>query len=104
MLRMAAFGCVALSSVAFVTLPAVAADQACGARDTVVQQLAKDFAERPVAMGLASNGNVIEVFNSAKAGTFTIVMTTPTGQSCLVAAGEGWEPVTPKQVAQGPDA
>jgi len=62
----------------------------CGDRGKVVSSLEKSYAEAPVSMGLASNGAVIEVFTSSK-GTFTIVMTHPSGLSCLMAAGESWE-------------
>ena len=63
---------------------------ACGERKQVVRTLKSDHAEEPVAMGLASNGAVIEVFASRN-GSFTIMMTRTDGLSCLVAAGDMWE-------------
>ena len=62
----------------------------CAARAVVVADLASGYAERPVSMGLASNGAVIEMFLS-DAGTFTIVMTRPDGLACLMAVGDNWE-------------
>ena len=56
----------------------------------------KPYNEHPVSMGLAFNGAVIEVFLNSDTGTFTIVATRPSGLSCLVAAGEGWQDVEPK--------
>ena len=41
-------------------------------------------------MGVASNGAVVEVFASAH-GSWTIIMTYPTGMSCMMAAGDNWE-------------
>ncbi len=71
------------------------ADQAigqtiCGDRTELVSRLEKGFAESPRSLGLASNGAVFEVFLSAK-GTWSLVVTHPNGQSCLIAAGEAWE-------------
>ena len=71
----------------------------CGPRNTVLAQLQKRYAEVPVAMGLASNGSVIEVL-VAPSGSFTIILTIPSGLACVMAAGEAWERLAPK--AEGP--
>lgn len=70
----------------------------CGARAQVMSTLDDKFAEKPVSMGLAANGTVVEVLNSLE-GTWTIVMTAPNGVTCLLAAGDHWRDV-PKQVAE----
>jgi hypothetical protein len=44
-----------------------------------------------VAFGLQSNGNLLQVYSSEEKGTWTVVSTTPTGMSCIVAAGKRWE-------------
>lgn len=73
------------------TMPSAAqAQMVCDDRGTVVSTLDKGYSEKPVSMGLSSNGAVVEVFVS-ETGTFTIIMTRPSGLSCLVAAGENWE-------------
>jgi hypothetical protein len=96
---------IAAASLALGTAPALAGEPAvCADRAVVVQRLAQQFAEHRVAMGLASNGNVIEIFNNGASATWTIVMTLPNGQACLMAAGENWEPVAPPTSAEGPDA
>ncbi len=59
-------------------------------RDEVVGKLARDHAEQPTAMGLASNGGIIELFTSPLGATWTLVLTMPNGSSRLIAAGEGW--------------
>lgn len=66
----------------------------CGQRGTVVGSLEKNYSEVPVSMGLAVNGSVIEVLASPS-GSFTIIMTRPSGLSCIMAAGEKWEDVQP---------
>ena len=35
----------------------------------------------------------MEVLTSPDGGTWTIIVTTPQGFACLVAAGEGWHPL-----------
>lgn len=63
----------------------------CGARNTVLDYLSAKFEEKPIAMGIAANGSLIEVLSSTKGTTFTIIVTAPDGKTCMVAAGEGWE-------------
>ena len=52
--------------------------------------LAETFREQRGGYGLAGTALIVEVFASAR-GTWTMLMTDVTGQSCIVAAGEGWE-------------
>ena len=73
-----------------------AAQLACGERGDVVASLQNKFSETPVSIGLASNGTVIEVFASPQQ-TWTIVMTKPDGESCVLMAGDNWEDL-PTQV------
>jgi hypothetical protein len=63
----------------------------CGARKTVLAYLSTKYEEKPIAMGIAANGSLIEVLSSNKGTTFTIIVTAPDGKTCMVAAGEGWE-------------
>jgi len=63
----------------------------CGARNAVLNYLSTKYEEKPVAMGIAANGSLIEVLSSNKGSTFTIIVTAPEGKTCMVAAGEGWE-------------
>ena len=59
-------------------------------RDEVVAKLDGHYAESPTAMGLASNGGVVELFSAADGETWTLVLTMPDGRSTIVATGEGW--------------
>jgi hypothetical protein len=65
----------------------------CGQRATVLDYLSAKFSEKPVAMGVAANGGLIEVLTSNEGTTFTIIVTMPEGETCMVAAGESWESV-----------
>jgi hypothetical protein len=66
------------------------AQAACGERDKILAALFADHAEVPVARGLATGGVMIEVL-AAESGTFTVLLTRPTGVSCLIMAGDFWE-------------
>lgn len=77
--------------------PAVA-QVACAPRDDVIAKLGKQHAEAPTAIGLSSDGQVIEVLVSATGSTFTIIVTTVEGVSCVAAEGEAWIKL-PKKVA-----
>ncbi len=62
-------------------------------RDRVLTHLAEKYGEAPVAVGLTSAGGLVEVLTTDDGRTWTIIVTTPQGISCLVAAGEGWRDV-----------
>lgn len=72
------------------TLPAQA-QHVCTNRSDVLGHLADKYSEAPVALGLASNGGVIEVLTSNSGNTWTIIITMPSGTTCMLAAGESWE-------------
>jgi hypothetical protein len=63
----------------------------CAAYREVQRQLAAGYGEAPVAVGLRSNGELLQVFASSESGTWTIVSTTPQGTACILAAGRHWE-------------
>ena len=62
----------------------------CDSRARLVAQLAERFQEAPIALGVDSRGRLVEVLAAADGSTWTILVTSPRGQSCMVAAGEGW--------------
>jgi hypothetical protein len=57
----------------------------------IAKQLSTRYDEAPVAFGLQSNGNLLQVYSSTEKETWTVVSTTPNGVSCIVAAGKKWE-------------
>lgn len=74
-----------------VSVNAADAAPSCARRPAVVDGLKRNFAEVPVAVGLQSDGSMMEVFASPKTGSWTIVVTRPNGTSCAVADGENIE-------------
>ncbi len=83
---------IVLLGVAFVLFPfnPATAQQACGERAKFMIKLEETFAERPIAMGLTNKGAVLEVFASEN-GSWTFLITMPSGLTCVVASGQGWE-------------
>ena len=72
-------------------MPAVASAQPiCGARQSLLDNLAKHHGAAPVAVGLAASGQVVEVL-VGRTGSWSIVVSNPDGRSCLMGAGEGWQ-------------
>lgn len=83
--------------LASASMPAAAEDSmACGTRDEMLGHLAGKYHEKPVAMGLSTNGSLVEILASTTGGSFTIVYTTPAGLTCMMAAGSNWETMTLK--------
>jgi hypothetical protein len=70
------------------------AQSACGERAKFIETLAKNYQESPSAFGIAGQRNLVELFVS-KAGTWTMLVTHPSGMSCIVAAGQSWEQFPP---------
>lgn len=81
----------AVLALAILAGPVAAAPQ-CGGRDFVVAQLAERYGETRRGLGVAANNTVMEIFASAASGSWTITVTTPDGQTCLVASGQSFEP------------
>ncbi len=63
----------------------------CGDRTQVVQSLSKKYGETRQGIGLGRNNGIMEIYASDKTGTWTILVTLPNGQACLIAAGESYE-------------
>lgn len=71
----------------------------CTDRETALAHLSKAYQEQPVAMGLASSGGVVEVLTDDQGSSWSIIVTLPSGVTCLVAAGEDWEALQPVPVS-----
>jgi hypothetical protein len=88
-------GAVALGVLAAGTAPQPAAAQngLCADRTKIVERLQTKYGESRQGVGVAQGQRVVEIWASEDSGSWTIVMTMPDGSSCLIAAGEDWEPL-----------
>ncbi len=90
-----------LLALIFLNGPALAQGTNCGDRQAIVDQLTNKYGESRQNVGLNGNNSLVEVFVSAATGTWTILVTMPTGTSCLVAAGQNWQVVEAEIVTPG---
>jgi hypothetical protein len=89
----------ATALLAGLAISSSAAAAPCGKREDVVKFLDSNYKERREAMGMAGNNQLVEVYVS-ETGSWTIVMSMPGGNSCIIGAGEAWQQL-PK--AAGPN-
>ena len=85
--RISAVCCLTMGAIAF----SVNAEAAfCGKRDEIRKLLTDRYQESSRGVGLVSDKGVVELLISDK-GTWSILMTTATGSTCIVAAGHTWQ-------------
>lgn len=79
-------------AAALLFLPTLAGAQIlpCASHDQLVSLLAQQYKETPEALGVTQDGILLEVFVSEQR-SWTVLLTTATGVSCIAASGENWE-------------
>jgi hypothetical protein len=73
----------------------------CGNRTDMVRQLGEKYGETRRSMGLADGRRVVELYASEETGSWTILMTSPQGIACMMAAGQAFE-IEPVKAAGSP--
>ncbi len=68
------------------------AQSVCHQYAQFVTELGRKYLEAPIAYGLTSTNQVIEVLASGS-GSWTMIITSTDGTTCAVAAGESWSKV-----------
>ena len=79
------------AALAVLSVPAMAQQMPCGPRDKVINGIAGKFGETRQSIGLHPRGSIVEVYANTETGTWTIVVTTPGGRSCLMSAGQSFQ-------------
>ncbi|MEM1362679.1 MAG: hypothetical protein AAGF94_13340 [Pseudomonadota bacterium] len=74
----------------------------CADRDSIVGKLESGYGETRQSIGLGANNSLVEIFASDQTGTWSITVTTPGGQTCLVASGQAFESLSEELVAGDP--
>ncbi|MEE9426882.1 MAG: hypothetical protein V3V25_01920 [Paracoccaceae bacterium] len=93
-----------LGAMLLATQHAFAQSARCADREIVVNRLAAKYGESRQSIGLGANNSVVEMFASVQTGTWTITVTMPTGQTCIVAAGRSFEALAEAPAIPGNDA
>jgi hypothetical protein len=86
-------GLAACSAAAAVLLsPSLAEAQMafCGNRSAMIDALKAKYKESRQALGIAGSNSVVELYIS-EAGTWTMLVTSPEGRTCVMAAGHSWD-------------
>lgn len=66
----------------------------CGKRDEVLKAITGKYQETGKAFGITGNVNLVEIY-AKPGGTWTIIVTSPEGKTCIIAAGDSWEDLPP---------
>ncbi len=82
-------GLVVLAVWALAAPAAAQTGMQCSMRDALTRDLTGRWQEYQAGSGLAG-GRIIELWVSPDTGTWTLLITTAGGVSCLATAGEGW--------------
>ncbi len=83
----------ALVILLFAGSPSIAAAQTvCVDRAAMLDRLAAEYGEQLTEVKMIENFGLVEVLKSPSKGTWTIILTKPSGISCVLAAGQGLGP------------
>jgi hypothetical protein len=93
-------GCT-LAGAALAANPAQA-QSVCGPRDDIVRHLGERYGETRQSLGLAGGRGVVELYANSESGSWTILITSPQGTACLMAAGDSFEQEPVRKVAGKP--
>ena len=73
----------------FMAVSSASAQNICAKREEVVERLWNKWQEVLTANGLTNDNQLVEVFVSKK-GSWTIIISDPSGKSCVASAGQNW--------------
>ena len=79
--------------------PLTEEDRRCDLRPGVIAELVQGREEQRVATGVLGNGNHLELFSSPHTGTWSVVVSLPSGVSCVATEGESFRTL-PDRVAR----
>lgn len=66
---------------------ALAQGQNCVPHQFVAAYLAEKLGQSPQVMGIIANGNILQILGNTETGTWTALVTSPNGVSCVVSSG-----------------
>lgn len=81
----------ALILTALLAAPVQAQTPQCMGLPDALAGLAQRYQEQPRVSGLVSTGALL-IVTASEAGGFSVLLVSPDGQACMVAAGEGFAP------------
>ena len=82
------------TALALLAFPAVAQDRQCGPRDDVLRVLADRYGETRQSVAITVGGSMFEMLANLSTGSWTAIMTSAAGVTCLELSGENFEVLT----------
>ena len=77
------------------------AQMICGKRTDVIRQLGEKYGETRRSLGRSEGRGGVELYASDETGSWTILLTSPQGIACMMAAGEAFQ-IEPVKAAGNP--
>ncbi len=74
----------------FLVSSAAMAQVPCDQRDKIVEWLGVKYKEAPIDSGVRSTGSLIQVLSTHDGETWTLIVSSPDGDSGLIGSGQGW--------------
>ena len=68
----------------------------CLPHEAMAAKLTQQYQEVRTAYAPTNAGGLMELYEASNQGTWTLIITTRHGVSCMVAAGENWRHLEPK--------
>lgn len=88
-----ALGAGLLAVMLTIAMPSAQAQQLfCGEHEIILKMLEQQFREKRTAFGVTADGRLLEVF-AGPSGSWTILVTHPSGPTCLATSGGGWQEI-----------
>ena len=97
---------IALAALAALVTSSIASTAAaqqvpCGPSEALTARLASEYGEAVTGGGIDAAGRVLQIFANAETGTWTAVVSTAEGMSCVVSSGELWASERPDPAVKG---
>ncbi|RPE67302.1 hypothetical protein EDD53_1707 [Pacificibacter maritimus] len=94
-----------LAAIAGIMLPSASmARQPCAQRDQIIERLNTIYGEIRQSIGLAPNNGLFETYASPETGSWTILVTSVHGVTCVIASGQAFETLAGTLPPAGEDA
>ena len=90
-----------LAALILAATPVLGQGRNCADRESIIDLLAGQYEEHPQMIGLAPGTTVLEVFANESTGTWSILVTTARGLTCLVASGGDFQTLNTSAPKEG---
>ncbi len=86
-----ALSAIVIASALLLSAQPANAQQVCAPHEKAALQLEEKFDEQVIGRGLTPNGKAMFELFVSESGSWTVIVSEPSGRSCVVAIGESWQ-------------